>query len=173
MRISLKRYGSKIWKVSRCRPTVSNETILKTKQEFFVTKVVPVKSIADILLLGFQLMLFSRMFISFFTNIYFLVKFYSNVYISVNTKFECSYLFFWLKNSSFIKYVRNWGNESGSSKMFADAYRWRGLKIGYKIRTYGMDKPLKMLWNTFCALLKPSKLEHHCQQGKCRCFFPS
>ena len=74
VRISLKRYGSKIWKVSRCRPTVSTETILKTKQEFFVTKVAHVKSIADILLLGFQLMLFSRMFISFFTNIYFLVK---------------------------------------------------------------------------------------------------
>ena len=28
-------------KVSRCRPTVSNENILATKQEFFFTKVTP------------------------------------------------------------------------------------------------------------------------------------
>ena len=46
-------YGSKIRKVSRSRPTVSNETILETKQEFFFTKVAPVQSIIDIVLLGF------------------------------------------------------------------------------------------------------------------------
>ena len=45
--------GSKIRKVSRYRPTVSNETILATKQEFFFTKVAPVQSITDIVLLGF------------------------------------------------------------------------------------------------------------------------
>ena len=43
-RISLDGYGSKIQKVSRCRPTVSNETILATKQEFFLTKVAPYKA---------------------------------------------------------------------------------------------------------------------------------
>ena len=32
VRISLDGYGSKIRKVSRCKPTVSNETILATKQ---------------------------------------------------------------------------------------------------------------------------------------------
>ena len=52
-RISLNQYGSKIRKVSRCRPTVSNETILETKQEFFFTKGAPVQSITDIVLLGF------------------------------------------------------------------------------------------------------------------------
>ena len=46
-------YGSKIQKVSRCRPAVSNETILATKQEFFFTKAAPVQSIADIVPLGF------------------------------------------------------------------------------------------------------------------------
>ena len=53
MRISLDGYGSKIRKVSRCRPAVSNETILVTKQDFFFTKVAPVQSITDIELLGF------------------------------------------------------------------------------------------------------------------------
>ena len=53
VRIYLDGYDSKIQKVSRCRPTVSNETILATKQEFFFTKVAPVQSITDIVLLGF------------------------------------------------------------------------------------------------------------------------
>ena len=49
VRISLDGYGS----VGRCRRTVSNETILATKQAFFFVKVAPVQSITDILLLGF------------------------------------------------------------------------------------------------------------------------
>ena len=53
VRIALDGYGSKIRKVSRFRPTVSNETFLATKQEFFFAKVAPVQSITDILLLGF------------------------------------------------------------------------------------------------------------------------
>ena len=89
------RYGSKIRKVSRGRPTVSNETIQATKQEFFCTKVAPIQSITDIVLLGFWLILFSWMFISSCTTIYFFVNiFFCNVYISVNTIFECSYLFY-------------------------------------------------------------------------------
>ena len=74
---------------------MSNETILATKQEFFFTKVVPVQSITDIILLGFSLILLPGMFISHYTIIYFFVNnFFSNVYISVNTIFECSYLSF-------------------------------------------------------------------------------
>ena len=53
MRVSLDGYGSKLRKVSRCRPTVSNETILAPKQEFFFTKETPAQSITDIVLLGF------------------------------------------------------------------------------------------------------------------------
>ena len=75
--------------------TVSNETILATKQEFFFTKLAPVQSITGIVLLGFSLILLPRMFISYYTIIYFFVNnFFSNVYISVNTIFECSYLSF-------------------------------------------------------------------------------
>ena len=48
--ISFDGYGSKIRKVSRCRPAVLNETILATKQEFFYTKVALVQSITDIVL---------------------------------------------------------------------------------------------------------------------------
>ena len=43
--ISLDGYGSKIRKVSRCRPAVSNETILGTRQKIFFTKVTFVQSI--------------------------------------------------------------------------------------------------------------------------------
>ena len=53
VRISLDGYDSKIQKVSRYRPTLSNGTILATKQEFFFTKVAPVKSITDVVLLDF------------------------------------------------------------------------------------------------------------------------
>ena len=37
--IPLDEHGSKIRKVIRCRPTVSNEIILATRQEFFYTRV--------------------------------------------------------------------------------------------------------------------------------------
>ena len=53
VRISFDKQGSKIQKISRCKPIVSNESTLAAEQEFFFTKVAPVKSITDILLLGF------------------------------------------------------------------------------------------------------------------------
>ena len=86
MRISLDGYGFNIRKVSRCRPTVSNEIILATKQEFFFTKVAPAQSITYIALLSFWLILLPWMFILPYTTI--------NVYISVNAIFQCSYLLF-------------------------------------------------------------------------------
>ena len=46
-------YGSKIWKVSRCRPTVSIEIILATKQELLFIKIAPVQRMTDIVPLGF------------------------------------------------------------------------------------------------------------------------
>ena len=57
MPLSLEGYGSKIQKVSRCKPTVSNGTILATKQVFFFTKVAHVQSITDIVLLDFLILL--------------------------------------------------------------------------------------------------------------------
>ena len=46
--ISLEGYSSKMQKVSRCRPKVSNKMFLATRQEFITTKVPPVQSITDI-----------------------------------------------------------------------------------------------------------------------------
>ena len=70
------------------------------------------------------------MFTSSYTTIYFFVKKFicSNVYISVNTIFECLYMLFWLRKVPSIKYVRNWQlvKDGGSSKMRAAAYRGRG-----------------------------------------------
>ena len=54
--------------------TVSNETILATKQEFLFTKVGPVESIIGIALLGFSLILLPGMFIFYYTIIFFFVK---------------------------------------------------------------------------------------------------
>ena len=51
--ISLDGYGSKIWKVSRCRLAVQYGTILATKQEFFFAKLIPMQSITGIVLLVF------------------------------------------------------------------------------------------------------------------------
>ena len=105
--ISLDRYGSKIRKVSRCRPAASNQNILATRQEFFYTNVAPVQSITGIVLLDLWLMLPSWMFTSSYTIIYFFVKsfIFSNVYISVNTISECLYMFFdWESNHQLSKY---------------------------------------------------------------------
>ena len=98
------------YKKRKCRPAVWNETILATRQEFFFTEVAPVQSITDIALLDFWLMLPYWTFISSYTTIYFFVKkfIFSNVYISVNTIFECLCMFFWLRQGRSIKYVRNW-----------------------------------------------------------------
>ena len=104
--ISLDEYGPKIRKISRCRFSVSNETIPVTRQEFFLTKITPVQSITDTALMVFWLMLLSWIFIPSYTAIYFFVKtfVFSNVYISDNTIFECLYLCF------------GWEREEGESR---------------------------------------------------------
>ena len=96
--ICLDGYGSKIRKVSRCRPAASNEINLATRQEFHFTKVAPVQSIIDIVLLDFLLILLSWMFISCYATIYFFVKnfIFSNVCFN-----ECDIIMslyvFWLR----------------------------------------------------------------------------
>ena len=50
MRMSLDGYSSKIRKVSRCIPTVSNQIILGIELEFLFTKAAPIQSITDIVL---------------------------------------------------------------------------------------------------------------------------
>ena len=111
VRISLDGHASKIRKASRCRPTVSNETILATKQEFFFTKVAPLQSMTDIVLLGFWLILLPWMFISSYTTIYFFIKNFFFKYLCFSQYDIRMFLFvFWLRNRPSLKYVRNWGN---------------------------------------------------------------
>ena len=94
MNIRVERKNSEFKDIEFHDFTVSNETILATKQEFFFTKVAPVQSITDIILLGFTITA-PGMFISYYIIIYFYVKnFFSDVYISVNTIFECFNLSF-------------------------------------------------------------------------------
>ena len=138
MRVSLGGYGSKLRKVSRCRPTVSNETILAPKQEFFFTKETPAQSITDIVLLGFWLMLLPSMFISSYTTICFFVNifFFSNVYISVNTVFKCSYLCFGWEIAHPLSMYATGGMQRWSSSGW-DGGRVENLVIRY-VRTKWM-----------------------------------
>ena len=91
----VKRKDSEFKNIEFRNFTVSNKTILEAKQELFFTKVGPVQSITDIVLLSFSLKLLPRMFILYYTIIYFFVKnFFLNVFISVKTIFKYSYLSF-------------------------------------------------------------------------------
>ena len=110
--ISLDVYGSKIRKASRCRIVASNVTNLATRQEFYLTKVAAVQSINGIILLDFSLILLSWMFVSCYTTIYFFVKkfIFSNVYVPVNTIFECLDMFFgWDRSNQLITYATGRG----------------------------------------------------------------
>ena len=91
VRISLDGHGSKIRKVSRCRPTVSIETILATKQEFFFTKVAPVQSITDICTIGFLIIIalrnfFVKNFFWFFRMLIFQWIQHSNVLVCLSVE---------------------------------------------------------------------------------------
>ena len=127
--------------------TVSNETILATKQGFFFTKVAPVQSITDIALLGFWLILLPGMFISYSTITYFFVKnVFSNVYISVNTIFECSYLSFgWQIGHPLSMYVTRWmeGVIQNDNRCIEGK---RGITLQVYIRTYTISFHVFILW---------------------------
>ena len=74
--------------------------------------------------------------------------------------FECLYfseydirmlLFvFWLRKRPSIKYVRNWGNGEGSSKIFTGAYRERGVeKLVIRYLCTKSMAPNKFCWIFF------------------------
>ena len=110
--ITLDVHDSKIQKASRCRPVASNETNLATRQEFYLTKVATAQSINGIILLDFSLILLSWMFISCYTTIYFFVKkfTFSNVYVPLNTIFECLDMFFsWDRGNQLSTYATGRG----------------------------------------------------------------
>ena len=113
--IPLDGYGFKIRKISRCRPTISNGTTLATKKEFFFTKVAPVQSITDIVLLGFLLILLS--FISPNTTIYFFVK---------NQFFFWMFIFQWIRYSNVVICFFRW--EIGHPlSTYPQLEEWRGV----------------------------------------------
>ena len=132
--ISLVGYGCKIRKASRCWPTVSNRTILATKQELFFTKLAPVQNITDTEGLDFLLIL-----LPFNTTIYFFVKnFFPNVKISVNTIFECCYLFLRWKISHPLSTYTTGGMEEGSSKLCTGAYK--GREVSHLMCTHAFTR---------------------------------
>ena len=72
-----------------------------------------------------------------YTNIYFfIINFFPNVYISVNTIFECSYLFFGWEISHPLSTYASRGMEKGSCKMCTRGERGGGWKISHKICVY-------------------------------------
>ena len=135
---------------------VSNETFLATEQEFFFTKIAPIESITDIVLLSFWLMLLSWMFISSYTAIYFFVKgfiFFECLYFSEYDIRMSRYIQnIWLRKGPLIKYVRNWfGDGRGSSKMHTAAYRGKGAS--HIMCAYPLTTSLFMFWQHFCLIV--------------------
>ena len=125
--ISFDGHRSKIWKVSRRRPVASNETILAIKQVFFFTKVAPIQSITDIVLLDFWSMVVSWMFI--YPTLPFIFRkeiYFSNVYISVSTIFEClCMLFDWERGHQLSIHATGEEDWGGSFKMLTSGYKKR------------------------------------------------
>ena len=106
--IRVKRKNSEFKNIEFDDFTVSNKTILETKQEFFFTKVAPLQSITGSVQLGFPLILLPEMFISYYTIIYFLVKNFFSECLYFSEYNILMFLFvFWLRNRPSIKYVRN------------------------------------------------------------------
>ena len=134
--ISLDGYGFKIRKVSRWRSAASNETILATRQEVFFTKLTSADqgnlltrakhNLHCIIVILINAGLLNFYFILHCT--YFLVKkfIFLNVYISVNTIYECRYMFFLVEKGDINKGRTQLLGDGGLSKMRTAAYRGRG-----------------------------------------------
>ena len=91
------------------------------------------------------------MLISPYTYIYFFVKEFilSNVYISVNTIFECLYMFFgWERGHQLNTYTTGGGMEERSSKIRTTAYRGRGCHMP-RIRKH-LHYSFSCFWQHFC-----------------------
>ena len=127
MRISLDGYGIKIQKVSKCRPTVSNETIWATKQEFFLTKLDPV-------LLMFWLILLPWMFISSYITCIFSERIFFFWMFIFQWKWHSNVFSF--RNRPSINYACTWGNGGAVMQNVHSCVQGkRGWKIDYKIHT--------------------------------------
>ena len=130
---------------------VSNEIILATKQEFFFTKVTPVQSVTNTALLNFWLIPLSWIFISSYTTIYFFVKKFI-VYISVNTIFECPYMFFsWEKSHPLSTYA----TDGWMGRVIQNAYncvQGRGGCHVSCVPTY-LHSLVSCFWQHFCLIV--------------------
>ena len=122
--IFLDGYGSKVRKVSRCRPAISSVTILATRQEFFYKSSSRTKHywhciirfLINSALLNVHFILYYYLF--FCNEIYFLeCLYFSECHIRM------SLYVFWLKKGQTIKYVRNWWGKGVSPKMRKAGYR--------------------------------------------------
>ena len=110
-------YGSKIRKVKRYRPVVSNETIVATRLGFFLTKVAPIQSITNNVLLVF---LINAALLNVCFILYYHLFFFECLYFS-ECDIRMSLYVYWLKKWPSIKYADNRWEDRGSSKMLKAA----------------------------------------------------
>ena len=94
------------------------------------------------------------MFISSYTTIYIFVKKFicSNVYISVNTVFECLYMFFLLRKGPLIKYVRtgNWWGMGVIKNVYSCV---QGGTVSRLMCTYILTLAVFMFCQHFCFIV--------------------
>ena len=110
--ISLDMYGFKIRKVSRCWPSVSNQTILATRKKLFFKNVAPIQRNTC------------------YTAIYFFVKkfiFFKCLYFS-EYDIRISLYGFWLRKGSPITYVRNWWGMGSHPKSVQLCIGWGDVR---------------------------------------------
>ena len=96
------------------------------------------------------------MFISSYTTIYFFLKkfIFSNVYISLNTIFECLYYVFWLRKGPSIKYVRNcWGGWGCHPKCVQLRIGGGGIKPNVYVLTLYLHYLFSCFWQHFCPIV--------------------
>ena len=158
MRKSLDGYGCKIRKVSTYRPTNQIQVIpTSIKWNYpsnwagvFLHKSSPRTKHSWHCSIGFLINTAPlNAYFILYNHLFFRKEFFfSNVYISVNTIFECSYLFFWLRNRPSIKYVYKWGN--GGWRVIQNVYRCvqgEGYHVSC-VRTH-----LHYLFSFFCLMV--------------------
>ena len=99
-------------------------------------------------------MLVSWMFISCYTTIYFFVKkfSFSNVYNSVNTIFECPYMFFGWKRGH---YLSTYATGEGMGRVIQNEYKClqggRGRHVS-SVRTH-LHYLVSCFWQHFCLIV--------------------
>ena len=92
------------------------------------------------------------MFVSYYTTIYFFIKklIFFNVYVLVNTVFECRYMFFgWDRGSQLSTYATGRGTD-GHPKC---VHRAHGEGTSRLMCTHALTLSLFMFWQHFCLIV--------------------